>query len=175
MSPSSLVKLVVLLMCCPAAGLSGAAIAGIAAGIPCALLVLLIVLAFIYCGRRGVWRFLQLSKAQLLEHGACNANVMVQFQGIVHPKMKILSSFTHPKVVPNKRYFVEWWLLTFILWKSKATSNCLIINILQNIFLHLHLANAFIQSNLQCIQAIHFFVFQYVCSLGIEPTIFLHC
>ncbi|XP_016110345.1 V-set and immunoglobulin domain-containing protein 10-like [Sinocyclocheilus grahami] len=36
----------------PAAGLSGAAIAGLAAGIPCALLVLLIVLAFIYCGRR---------------------------------------------------------------------------------------------------------------------------
>uniref|UniRef100_A0A9J8CPD0 V-set and immunoglobulin domain-containing protein 10-like n=1 Tax=Cyprinus carpio carpio TaxID=630221 RepID=A0A9J8CPD0_CYPCA len=36
----------------PAAGLSGAAIAGMAAGIPCALLVLLIVLAFIYCGRR---------------------------------------------------------------------------------------------------------------------------
>ncbi|XP_043116225.1 V-set and immunoglobulin domain-containing protein 10-like isoform X2 [Puntigrus tetrazona] len=36
----------------PAAGLSGAAIAGIAAGIPCALLLILIVLAFIYCGRR---------------------------------------------------------------------------------------------------------------------------
>ncbi len=28
---------------------------------------------------------------------------------------------------------------------------------------------AFIQSDLQCIQAIHFF-YQYVCSLGIEPT-----
>ncbi len=33
----------------------------------------------------------------------------------------------------------------------------------------LHLADAFIQSDLQCIQAIHFFFNQYVCSLGIEP------
>ncbi len=33
----------------------------------------------------------------------------------------------------------------------------------------MHLADAFIQSNLQCIQAIHFL---YVCSLGIEPTTF---
>ncbi len=35
-------------------------------------------------------------------------------------------------------------------------------------FYHLHLPDDFIQSDLQCIQAIHFF--QYVCSLGIEPT-----
>ncbi len=34
--------------------------------------------------------------------------------------------------------------------------------------LHLHLADAFIQSDLQ---AIHLF-YQYVCSLGIEPTTF---
>ncbi len=34
----------------------------------------------------------------------------------------------------------------------------------------MHLADAFIQSDLQCIQAIHFC--QYVCSLGIEPTTF---
>ncbi len=34
----------------------------------------------------------------------------------------------------------------------------------------MHLADAFIQSDLQCIHAIHFF--QYVCSLGIEPTTF---
>ncbi len=37
-------------------------------------------------------------------------------------------------------------------------------------FTFMHLADAFIQSDLQCIQAIH--VFQYVCSLGIEPTTF---
>ncbi len=36
-------------------------------------------------------------------------------------------------------------------------------------FTFMHLADAFIQSDLHCIQAIHFF-FQYVCSLGIEPT-----
>ncbi len=35
---------------------------------------------------------------------------------------------------------------------------------------YLHLADAFIQSDLQCIQATHFD--QYVCSLGIEPTTF---
>ncbi len=35
----------------------------------------------------------------------------------------------------------------------------------------LHLADAFIQSDLQCIQVIQFFC-QYVCSLGIEPTTF---
>ncbi len=38
-------------------------------------------------------------------------------------------------------------------------------------FTFMHLADAFIQSDLQCIQAIHFF-YQYVFSLGIEPTIF---
>ncbi len=35
----------------------------------------------------------------------------------------------------------------------------------------MHLADAFIQSDLQCIQVIHFFC-QYMCSLGIEPTTF---
>ncbi len=35
----------------------------------------------------------------------------------------------------------------------------------------MHLADAFIQSDLQCIQNIIFF-YQYVCSLGIEPTTF---
>ncbi len=36
----------------------------------------------------------------------------------------------------------------------------------------MHLADAFIQSDLQCIWAIHFLYCQYVCSLGIEPTTF---
>ncbi len=35
----------------------------------------------------------------------------------------------------------------------------------------MHLADAFVQSDLQCIQAIHLYC-QYVCSLGIEPTTF---
>ncbi len=38
-------------------------------------------------------------------------------------------------------------------------------------FTFMHLADAFIQSGLQWIQAIHFFD-RYVCSLGIEPTTF---
>ncbi len=37
---------------------------------------------------------------------------------------------------------------------------------------HIHLPDAFIQSNLQCIQAMHVL---YMCSLGIEPTTFLRC
>ncbi len=37
------------------------------------------------------------------------------------------------------------------------------------IFTFMHLADAFIQSDLQSILAIHLF-YQYVCSLGIEPT-----
>ncbi len=39
-----------------------------------------------------------------------------------------------------------------------------------NTFTFMHLADAFIQSDLQCTQAIHFL--HYVCSLGIEPTTF---
>ncbi len=35
----------------------------------------------------------------------------------------------------------------------------------------MHLADAFIQSDLQCIQAIHFFC-QYVCSLGMGTTVY---
>ncbi len=39
-------------------------------------------------------------------------------------------------------------------------------------FTFMHLADAFIQSNLQCIQVIHLYC-QHVCSLGIEPTTFV--
>ncbi len=44
-------------------------------------------------------------------------------------------------------------------------------------FAFTYLADAFIQSDLPCIQAIHLYC-QYVCSLGIEPTTFAlltHC
>ncbi len=40
-----------------------------------------------------------------------------------------------------------------------------------NTFTFMHLADAFIQSDLQCIQVMHCFC-QYMCSLGIEPTTF---
>ncbi len=36
----------------------------------------------------------------------------------------------------------------------------------------MHLVDAFIQSDLQCIQVKHFLFGQYMCSLGIEPTTF---
>ncbi len=42
--------------------------------------------------------------------------------------------------------------------------------LLHNTFTFMHLADAFIQSDLQYIQSIHFFVS--MCSLGIEPTTF---
>jgi len=32
--------------------------------------------------------------------------IMIDFKGIVHPKMKILSLFTHPQVVPNLYVFI---------------------------------------------------------------------
>ncbi len=38
-------------------------------------------------------------------------------------------------------------------------------------YIKIHLPDAFIQSDLQCIQTIHLYC-QYVCSLGIEPTTF---
>ncbi len=40
------------------------------------------------------------------------------------------------------------------------------------IYIFMHLADAFIQSDLQCIQVIHLY-YQYMCSLGIEPTTFV--
>jgi len=43
------------------------------------------------------------------------------FKGTVHPKLKILPSFTHPHVVPN-------------LYEFLSSVKCLITNILQNIF-----------------------------------------
>ncbi len=79
-------------------------------------------------------------------------------KGIVHPKMKILSSFTHPQVVPDLyecvcsaehkgTYSEEWGKQSSsgapltsiverkILWKSTVPQNSLVTNFLQNIFL----------------------------------------
>ncbi len=79
-------------------------------------------------------------------------------KGIVHPKMKILSSFTHPRVVPNLyecvcsaehkgRYSEECGkqsssgapltsiVFFFLLWKSMVPQNSLVTNFIQNIFL----------------------------------------
>ncbi len=50
--------------------------------------------------------------------------------------------------------------------QSKETNQSIYIT-----FIFMHLADAFIQSDLQCIQVIIFFC-QYMSSLGIEPTTF---
>ncbi len=84
--------------------------------------------------------------------------IFFALKGIVHPKMKILSSFTHPQVVPNLyeclcsaehkgRYSEECGkqsssgapltsiVFFFLLWKTMVPQNSLITNFLQNIFL----------------------------------------
>ncbi len=81
---------------------------------------------------------------------------MKGLKGTVHPKMKILSSFTHPQVDPNLyecvcfehkgRYSEEWGKqssIFLLLLKSMVPQNSLITNFLQNIFLcvqnkHIH-------------------------------------
>ncbi len=85
-------------------------------------------------------------------------HVYIYIKGIVHPKMKILSSFTHPQVVPNLyqclcsaehkgRYSEECGkqsssgapltsiVFFFLLWKSMVPQNRLVTNFLQNICL----------------------------------------
>jgi len=37
-------------------------------------------------------------------------------KGIIHPKIKILSSFTHPEVVPNLYEFLSCWKEKKIFW-----------------------------------------------------------
>ncbi len=69
------------------------------------------------------------------------------------------------------------WLFLVIVVKNKQChllieSIATILNLkIKHWHIHLHLSVAFIQSDLQCIQAIHLSC-QYVCSLGIKPTIF---
>ncbi len=64
-------------------------------------------------------------------------------------------------------YTCQW----FKLWCILCSTFKIINNNNNKHILHLHLSDAFIQSDLQCIQAIHLYC-QYVCSLGIEPTTF---
>ncbi len=90
--------------------------------------------------------------------GGSNNNHYINYLRIVHPKMKILSSFTLPQVVPNLyeclcsaehkgRYSEECGkqsssgapltsiVYFFLLWKSMVPQNSLVTNFLQNIFL----------------------------------------
>ncbi len=81
--------------------------------------------------------------------------------------MKICPQRTHPQVI---QYVDEIVSASEQIWKNLALHDLLTIRVNGCHHLHLHLSDAFIQSNLQCIQAIHFC--QYVCSLEIEPTTF---
>ncbi len=88
----------------------------------------------------------------------CTCLLPSTFKGIVHPKMNILSSFTHPQVVPDLyecicsaehkgRYSEECGkqsssgapltsiVFFFLLWKSMVPQNSLITHFLQNVFL----------------------------------------
>ncbi len=79
-------------------------------------------------------------------------------KGIVHPKMKMMSSFTHPQVVPNlyeclcsaehKGIYSEECgkqsssvapltsiVFFLLLWKPMVPQNSLVTNLIQNIFL----------------------------------------
>ncbi len=90
------------------------------------------------------------------------------FKGIVHPKMKIMSLFTHPQVVSNlyecifsaeqqRKIFWRMWeteqfwgtidfhSIFFLLWKSMVPQNSLVTNFLQNIVLCVQQNKEFIQ------------------------------
>ncbi len=78
----------------------------------------------------------------------------------------------------TKTYYwdLEWWLIFWSFYARicstvdlQASEFHLLLFI--SGFTFMHLADAFIQSDLQCIQAILLF-YQYVCSLGIEPMTF---
>ncbi len=67
----------------------------------------------------------------------------------------------------NDNIFILVWSNPLILQESQRQS--VFWGAIYTTFTFMHLADAFIQSDL--LQAIHFF-YQYVCSLGIEPTTF---
>ncbi len=65
------------------------------------------------------------------------------FKGIVHPKITILSSFSHPHVISNMYDFLSFVYHEMIIWemsqqffyimKINDNQNSLITNLLQNI------------------------------------------
>ncbi len=100
----------------------------------------------------GPWS-LQL-KRHLLSSAVLKLLSCSDLKGIVHPKMKILSSFTHPQVVPNLWMSLFCWtkedilknvgkeqsgapltsiVFFFLLWKSIVPQNSLVTNFLQNL------------------------------------------
>ncbi len=100
----------------------------------------------------------KMAKLKCIKHILNKNREIYAIKGIVHPKMKILSSFTHPQLVPNLygclcsaehkgRYSEECGkqsssgapltsiVFFFLLWKSMVPQNSLVTNFLQNIFL----------------------------------------
>ncbi len=47
-------------------------------------------------------------------------------KGILHPKMKILSSFTHPQVIPNLYEFIFFWWTQKIFWRIWITKQLMV-------------------------------------------------
>ncbi len=74
------------------------------------------------------------------------------------------------KTSRRRNYAVRIQMFLLLLFFSSFYRYQCYLNIIE---VCLHLADAFIQSDLQCIQIIIFFLsVQYMCSLGIEPTTF---
>jgi len=103
------------------------------------------------------WWFHYIMEATWFRH------VLVWLKAIVHPKIKVMSSFTHPYVVPNRYEFCFFcWTQKKIFLKnvgiikqltvaidlhSRKTNtmevnNCLVTNIIQNVFFCVQLDEA---------------------------------
>ncbi len=99
-------------------------------------------------------------------------------KGIVHSKIKVMSSFTHPHVVPNlydsifmlnsEEYILNnfeepnscWSPLTSIavkeiLWKWMGANNCLITSIIENIFYYVYVFHFWVNYPFKLKKAIH--------------------
>jgi len=56
------------------------------------------------------WIYQWISESTLVSvHDSCDVFVCDDVKGLVHPKMKILSVFTHPHVVPSLYVYLFCW------------------------------------------------------------------
>ncbi len=85
-----------------------------------------------------------------------NEDMWMKSYGLIQPDGKMMNSYSI--------------LVAFtVVFLQSVFTSCSNFYLSTFTFTFMHLADAFIQSDLQCIQAIHLYC-QYVCSLGIEPT-----
>ncbi len=87
---------------------------------------------------------------------------MSPFRHLVLKRLNISSHYLH---VSKECYFIHICIISIIFCIKRFISFTFT-------FTFMHLADAFIQSDLQCIIHGYTFFYQYVCSLGIEPTTF---